>query len=114
MNLFRWTKVLPIKPAEKLRHRGIDILIVARRIYDLNLPHRAVAVYCYLCDRANKKGECWPSTKTIAQDLSISRRTVFHALNDLEREGLIVRKGRHRISGGRSSNLYKLEVKPDV
>lgn len=89
-------------------------MIVPKRIYDLGLPHRAVTVYCYLCDRANKKGECFPSTRTIANDLSISRRTVFHALNDLEREGLLTRKGRHRTSGGRSSNLYVLEVKPDV
>lgn len=83
-------------------------MIVARRIYDLGLPHRAVTVYCYLCDRANKNGECYPSTRTISQDLSISRRTVFHALNDLEREGLITRKHRHRTGGGISSNLYKL------
>lgn len=89
-------------------------MIVARRIYDTDLPHRAVAVFCYLCDRANKNGECWPSTRTIAKDLNMSRRTVFHALNDLEREGFIKRKGRHRVSGGRSSNLYQLEVKSDV
>ena len=56
---------------------------VERRIYDLGLPHRAVTVYCYLCDRSNKQGECFPSAKTIAQDLSLSRRTVFRALHEL-------------------------------
>ncbi|ADU21917.1 MULTISPECIES: helix-turn-helix domain-containing protein [Ruminococcus] len=89
-------------------------MIVARRIYDTDLPHRAITVFCYLCDRSNKKGECFPSSRTIAKDLNISRRTVFRALNDLEKEGFIKRKGRHRTSGGRSSNLYVLEVKPDV
>ena len=83
-------------------------MIVARRIYDLGLPHRAVTVYCYLCDRANKNGECFPSAKTIALDLSLSRRTVFRALKDLERSGLIEKKQRIRTSGGISSNLYKL------
>ena len=94
--------------------RGIDKLIVKRRIYDLGLPHRAVSVYCYLCDRANSKGECFPSTLTIAKDLNIDRRTVFRALNDLEQEGLIKRNRRHRPNGGLSSNLYELEVKHSV
>ena len=62
-------------------------MIVPRRIYDLGLPHRAVSVFCYLCDRANKKGICWPSTVTIARDLNISRRTVFRALKDLDMIG---------------------------
>lgn len=85
-------------------------MIVKRRIYDTDLPHRAVTVYCYLCDRANKNGECWPSTRTIAKDLNIHRCTVFRALNDLEKEGLIKRTRRYRPSGGLSSNLYDLEV----
>lgn len=83
-------------------------MIIQRRIYDLNLPHRAVAVYCYLCDRADKNGECFPSAKTIALDLSLSKRTVFRALNELEKYGLIAKKKRMRTSGGTSSNLYKL------
>lgn len=83
-------------------------MIVSRRIYDLGLPHRAVAVYCYLCDRADKNGECFPSAKTIALDLSLSKRTVFRALNELENNGLIEKKQRIRKSGGISSNLYKL------
>lgn len=85
-------------------------MIVKRKIYYAGLPHRAVTVYCYLCDRANKKGVCWPSTQTIADDLNIHRRTVFRALNDLEKKGFIRRKRRHRPKGGRSSNLYELEV----
>lgn len=34
-------------------------------LYQMNLPHRAIAVYTYLYDRVNKNGECWPSVKTI-------------------------------------------------
>ena len=34
-----------------------------------DLPHRAVAVYLYLFDRANKAGECWPAIKRIAEEL---------------------------------------------
>lgn len=83
-------------------------MMISRRIYDLGLPHRDVAVYCYLCDRADRNGECFPSAKTIALDLSLSKRTVFRALSELEKCGLIEKKKRTRTSGGTSSNLYKL------
>ena len=38
-------------------------------LYQMDLPHRAVAVYTYLHDRANKNGECWPSVNKIAGDI---------------------------------------------
>ena len=41
-------------------------------LYQMDLPHRAVAVYTYLYDRADKNGECWPSVKTIAGDIKLS------------------------------------------
>lgn len=72
------------------------------------MPHRAVAVYMYLSNRANKKKECYPSVRTIANDLHISKSTVFRALNDLEDAGLIERHERWRTGGGRSSTLYRL------
>ena len=87
-------------------------MIVSRRIYDLGLPHRAVTVYCYLCDRSNKQGECFPSAKTIALDLSLSRRTVFRALHELLEKGLIEKQPRLRDNGGSSSNLYRLTDVP--
>lgn len=85
---------------------------VERRIYDLGLRHRAVTVYCYLCDRSNKYGECFPSAKTIALDLSLSRRTVFRALHELLDKGLIEKQPRMRTNGGISSNLYRLTDVP--
>ena len=45
-------------------------------IYSDNLPSRAVAVYMYLFHRANRDGQCWPSEKRIAKDLSMSLSTV--------------------------------------
>ena len=58
-------------------------------LYRMELPHRAVSIYIYLADRANKEGECWPSIPTIARDLKLSQSTVRRALKDLRREGLI-------------------------
>ena len=43
-------------------------------IFKADLPHRAVAVYIYLFERANKDGECWPAIPTIAKELKISKK----------------------------------------
>ena len=77
-------------------------------LYQMDLPHRAVAVYTYLYDRANKNGECWPSVKTIASDIKLSPATVRRANKDLKKAGLIETKQRYRVKGGKSSLLFKL------
>ena len=79
-----------------------------REIYDAGLPARAKTVYAYLWDRANKEGQCFPSHKRIALDLSISVNTVKRALEDLEKGGYIEKEPRFRESGGKSSNLYTI------
>ena len=55
----------------------------------MDLPHRAVAVYTYLHDRANKNGACQPSVKTKAGDIKLSPATVHRADKDLKKAGLI-------------------------
>ena len=79
-------------------------------IYASDLPPRAVNVYRYLKDRANKENQCFPSMSTIGRDLHISTSTVKRALNDLERSGFILRKNRYRTyndkTDGKTSNLY--------
>ena len=77
-----------------------------RDIYDSNLPHRAILVYLYLWDRADKTGQSFPSLKRIAQDLHVSVSTVRRALDDLEHSGYIKKEKRLRTNGGNSSNLY--------
>ena len=84
-------------------------MIQPRRIYDMGLPHRAVAVFCYLCRCANRRGECYPAVGTIAQDISLCKSTVFKALNDLERKGLIKRTHRFHSNGAKRSSLYKIK-----
>ena len=66
-------------------------MILPRRIYDLGLSHKAVAVYCYLANRADKNGECFPSVRRIAEDLSIHKSTVYRAFTELENRGLFNR-----------------------
>ncbi len=77
-------------------------------IYAANITHRAVAVFMYLKNRAGEDGECFPGVNTIARDLHISYRTVYRALNDLERHGFVKREERWRDTGGRSSSSYVL------
>lgn len=78
-------------------------------IYRTELPHRAVSVYIYLLDRANKDGECWPAIPTMSKELKLSQSTIRRALHDLRKEGLIETEQRYRKKGGKSSLLYKLK-----
>ncbi len=78
-------------------------------LYRSELPHRAVTVYIYLHDRANKKGECWPAIPTIATELKLSQSTIRRALHDLRDAGLITTVQRYRENGGKSSLCYKLK-----
>ena len=70
------------------------------KAYRLDLPHRAISVYTYLLNRANKENTCWPSIQTIAKDLHLSESTTRRAVNDLRKAG--------RENGGNSSLLYRL------
>lgn len=78
-------------------------------LYKMDLPHRAIAVYVYLYDRANKNGECWPSVSTIAKEIKLSQATVRRAIKDLRKTGLIETVQRYRAKGGKSSLLYILK-----
>ena len=77
-------------------------------LYQMDLPHRAVAVYTYLHDRADKNGECFPSVKTIAGDIKLSPATVRRAIKDLKKAGFVTTQQRYREHGGKSSLLFML------
>ncbi len=73
-----------------------------------NLSHRARTVYEYLRDRANRERQCYPSIKTISQDLALSKSTVKRAISDLKAAGYLETEQRWRTNGGKSSLLYRL------
>ncbi|MCI5585611.1 MAG: helix-turn-helix domain-containing protein [Lachnospiraceae bacterium] len=68
-------------------------------MYEAGLPHRAVAVYLYLKDRADREGTCYPAISTIARELSLSSSTVKRAIRDLEKDRFIRKKQRWRENG---------------
>lgn len=78
------------------------------RVYqDTELSSKAVSVYLYLCDRANKKEKsCFPSQKTIARDLNVSLSTVKRAIQELLEREYIHKENRFRENGGKTSNKY--------
>lgn len=78
-------------------------------LYKMNLPHRAISVYIYLADRANKDGICWTSIPTISKDLKISESTTRRALSDLRKAALVKTEQRYRENGGNSSLQYRLK-----
>lgn len=79
-----------------------------RKIYVSGLPHRAIVVYLYLSDRANKEGTCYPSIKTNSKELNFSVSTVKRAIEDLVASGYVEKKQRWRENGGRSSLMYRI------
>ncbi|MDL2253660.1 helix-turn-helix domain-containing protein, partial [Ruminococcaceae bacterium OttesenSCG-928-I18] len=76
---------------------------------DAELSHRAKVVYMYLRDRANADGQCYPSVRTIARELDLSRSTIKRALSDLVSAGYLSKESRYRENGSHSSNLYTLQ-----
>ena len=79
-----------------------------KRIYQSDLPSRAIAVHLYLRGRANREGVCWPAIPTMARELKMSESTIRRALRDLVRKGFLVIEERKRESGADSSNQYIL------
>ena len=81
---------------------------VDRGFFDLGLrPHTAM-VYLYLLSSINKDTrQCWPSMKTIARKLDISKSTVEKAIVELAQKHLIIKSNRSRDSRI-ISNLYTL------
>ena len=65
------------------------------------LSKNAAGVRYYLHGRKT------PSVRQIAEDLNISRSTVFRALKELETAGMLTRENRRRKHGGQTSNLYR-------
>ena len=70
-------------------------------LYRQDLPHRAVAVYIYLADRANKDNTCWPAIPTIARDQKKTETTVRRPRRDFRKAGMLERESLYRDKGGR-------------
>lgn len=57
---------------------------------------------------ADENGKCWPSTKRLAEDTELTKRSILTALKGLEEKGLIRRTERRREDGSRASDIIEL------
>ena len=80
-----------------------------KRLYQSDLPSRAIAVYLYLRGRANKEGFCWPAIPTMARELKMSESTVRRGVRDLEKAGFLIVEESFRWNKADSSNYYILD-----
>ncbi|GJD88207.1 hypothetical protein BHAOGJBA_1720 [Methylobacterium hispanicum] len=71
------------------------------------------AVLIALADRADKRGQCWPSQTTIADDTGYAVRTIRLALAELSHAGVIARQPRGNRFGGRAADLITLNMGHD-
>ena len=94
---------------EEIRNGGDQKVSRLSFLYDMDLSHRAVSVYIYLADRANKNNECFPAIPTIARELKLSESTVRRAIRDLRKAKLLETEQRYREKGGTSTLLFKLK-----
>jgi DNA-binding MarR family transcriptional regulator len=81
-----------------------------RIIYNSELPHRAVAVYMYLYDRADKQMQCFPAIKTIAKDLRFSPSTIKRAIGDLVKAGYLEKEQQYKRNKTKTTLLYTVKT----
>ncbi len=72
------------RPPDKPPRSGHLSIIPAAAAFDPNLGKAALRVLCALGAFANRQGNCWPATTTLAAELGISDRRVRVCLRELE------------------------------
>lgn len=75
-----------------------------KKLYQSDLPNRAISVYLYLRSRANKEGFCWPAIPTMARELKMSESTIRRALRGSCPRGL---SGDRRTAEGKWGGFVK-------
>lgn len=80
--------------------------------FDQYLEPAKKVVLLALADYADDTGRCWPSQETLTKKTSLSIRTIRTHLHVLADFGLITVEERRRADGGRTSNVYVLQMTP--
>ena len=81
----------------------------------LKIHYRLKVLLWNLVDRYGKDGRVFPSVRTLAKEINVSRSTIHRWLNQLESMNLLEREHRYRNSdGGQTSSLYVLKCDTGV
>lgn len=75
-------------------------------VWDLPLPIARKMLLLSLADQANDSGQCWPELDDLAARCSMSRRTLFDCLRELEEVGLLSRI--HRGTAGALRVIFQV------
>jgi len=67
-----------------------------------------LAIYLYLCRRADATGQSFPGVTAMARDCRMGRATAFRSLASLERKGLLTREEKYDNHGARTTNIYTI------
>lgn len=92
------------------QERGDYWVVVRTWILDSGLTPRAKLVYVALMSFADRAGHAWPSIQEISRRASLSKRTVYRALAELEEAGIIRRIHRTAQCGGNLPTEYRISV----
>ena len=84
---------------------------IKEMLYTLDIKNRELSILLYLVDRCDKDFTCFPSIKTISNQLKISISTVKRGLISLSNQNYIKKIERFSdINGRQTSNLYVINI----
>lgn len=89
-------------------HTGRVSIFPSAAVTDKRLGSAAFRVLAALGRHGDKNGWCFPSQKTLADDLGITRQAVSKSIQQLVALGYVTIKEQHRADGSRSVNLYRV------
>lgn len=69
-------------------------------------------IYAYLASFAGDKEEAWPSSKTVCEELIISRNTFYKHLNILKESGIISTRQENKSDGKFSKTIFTIHKLP--
>lgn len=96
-------------PASGARQLTRGFGVVAKAVMrDKAISPPARALYALLATYADDYGECFPSNKTLAEDMGTADSTVRRLQDELEERGVIRREPHYDEGGRRSSNRIHL------
>lgn len=91
-----------------------NFIVVPNKHILRSMSANAKLVFLALCIYADDTGLCFPSRRTLAEDASVSLRTIDRALNELVDMGIISRTNQKDAKGALTSNIYQLHIVPSV
>src|SRR5262249_11967518 len=97
------------RPVPKACGRGNFSRLPAAAVFDRNVTNGNLRVLAALGKYANKDGMCYPSVRTIAQALGVTRQAVQNHMRRLKIAGYLEVQRQRRTTGGFGPNLYRLK-----